>query len=51
LDSTIKAGTFAAALREKHVSNTGQKERNYFSGKFGRLEKSITFAAALREKL
>jgi len=47
----IKATTFAPALREKHGCQVKQNERNYFSRKFGRMKKSITFAAALREKL
>jgi len=51
LDCKIKAGTFAPALREKHGSKAERKEKKYFSGTFGSLEKSITFAAALREKL
>jgi hypothetical protein len=33
------------------VVKPNEKKKKYFSGTFGSLEKSITFAAALREKL
>ena len=52
----FKVTTFAPALREKHAWNSGwERESNrkeiIFLKKFGSLKISVTFAAALREKL
>jgi len=51
-----KVSTFAPALREKHGWNGGEEKVSnrkeiIFLKKFGSLKISITFAAALREKL
>jgi len=51
-----KVSTFAPALREKHGSlvmkkRVSNRKEIIFLKKFGSLKISITFAAALREKL